>query len=46
MALHDIVIGMNEMIGTVLATVGWIAGVSVLLVMAVLPLLEDLGTAR
>lgn len=37
---------MNEMIETVLATVGWVAGVSVLLVMALLPLLERFGTAR
>lgn len=43
---REIVIGMNEMIETVLTTAGWIAGVSVLLVMALLPLLERLGGAR
>lgn len=37
---------MNEMIETVLAAVGWVAGVSVLLVMAALPLLERLGDPR
>jgi hypothetical protein len=37
---------MNEMIAAVLAAVGWLAGVSILLVMAVLPLLERLGDRR
>lgn len=37
---------MNEMIAAVLTTVGWIAGVSVLLVMALMPLLERLGNRR
>lgn len=37
---------MNEMIEIVLATIGWIVGVSVLLVMAVVPLLERFGSPR
>lgn len=37
---------MNEMIGSVLGTVGWATGVAVLLVMAALPLLERFGTPQ
>jgi hypothetical protein len=37
---------MKEMIEMVLTTAGWIAGVSVLLLMAVLPLLERFWSAK
>ncbi len=40
------VLTMTEMIGTVFATVGWAAGLAVLLTMAALPLLEHLGCGR
>jgi hypothetical protein len=37
---------MQDMISMVLGTAGWIAGLTVLVVMAALPLLESIGGRR